>query len=70
MHIQSAPGGKVNILGGHSISYSTQKGVNVNIHFFLLRMTDTMTSQNTDLPSWDSLYEEHFQIHFNYTNFN
>jgi hypothetical protein len=26
------------------------------IQSFLLRMTDTMTSQNTDLSSWDILY--------------
>jgi hypothetical protein len=26
------------------------------IHNFLLRMTDTMTSQNVDLFSWDILY--------------
>jgi hypothetical protein len=26
------------------------------IYTFLLRMTDTMTSQNTDLSSWDILY--------------
>jgi hypothetical protein len=24
--------------------------------FFLLKMTDTMTSQNIDLSSWDTLY--------------
>jgi hypothetical protein len=27
----------------------------VHIKFFLLRMTDTMTSQNIDLSSWDTL---------------
>jgi hypothetical protein len=27
----------------------------VHIHYFLLRMTDTMTSQNIDLTSWDTL---------------
>jgi hypothetical protein len=26
------------------------------MHTFLLRMTNTMTSQNTDLSSWDTLY--------------
>jgi hypothetical protein len=26
------------------------------IYTFLLRMTDTVTSQNTDLSSWDTLY--------------
>jgi hypothetical protein len=26
------------------------------IYNFLLRMTDTVTSQNTDLSSWDTLY--------------
>jgi hypothetical protein len=25
----------------------------------LLRMTDTMTSQNIDLSSWDTLYNKH-----------
>jgi hypothetical protein len=24
--------------------------------FLVLRMTDSVTSQNTDLPSWDTLY--------------
>jgi hypothetical protein len=26
------------------------------MHTFFIRMTDTMTSQNIDLPSWDALY--------------
>jgi hypothetical protein len=26
------------------------------IYTFLLRLTDTMTSQTTDLSSWDTLY--------------
>jgi hypothetical protein len=26
------------------------------IYIFLLRMADTMTSQSTDLSSWDTLY--------------
>jgi hypothetical protein len=26
------------------------------IYMFLLRMTDTVTSQNIDLSSWDTLY--------------
>jgi hypothetical protein len=26
------------------------------IYTFLLRMTDTMASQNTDISSWDTLY--------------
>jgi hypothetical protein len=29
---------------------------NMYIYNFMLRMTDTMTSQNTDLSSWDILY--------------
>jgi hypothetical protein len=29
------------------------------IYTFLLRMTDTMTSQNIDLFSWDTLYNLH-----------
>jgi hypothetical protein len=28
----------------------------VHIHFFLLRIAGTMTSQNIDLSSWDTLY--------------
>jgi len=28
----------------------------MNIYTFLLRMTDTLTSQNNDLSSWDTLY--------------
>ena len=28
----------------------------MHMYIFLLRMTDTMTSQNTDISSWDSLY--------------
>jgi hypothetical protein len=28
------------------------------IYTFLLRMTDTMTSQNTDLSFWDTLYTD------------
>jgi hypothetical protein len=28
------------------------------IYTFLLRMTDTMTSQNTDISSWDTLYTD------------
>jgi hypothetical protein len=30
--------------------------VHVHFFFFLLRMADTMTSQNIDLSSWDILY--------------
>jgi hypothetical protein len=34
-------------------------GTHVHIYiFFLLRMTDAMTSQNIDLSSWNSLYIE------------
>jgi hypothetical protein len=29
----------------------------VYIYTFLLRMTDTMTSQNVDFTSWDTLYK-------------
>jgi hypothetical protein len=32
------------------------------IYKFLLRATDTMTSQNTDLPSWDTLYNDTLSI--------
>jgi hypothetical protein len=32
-HIQAVPGGKVNILGGHSIGHSKQKRVNVQVPF-------------------------------------
>jgi hypothetical protein len=28
-----------------------------DIYTFLLRMTDSMISQNTDIPSWDTLYK-------------
>jgi hypothetical protein len=28
------------------------------IYTFLLRLADTMTSNNTDLPSWDTLWRE------------
>jgi hypothetical protein len=84
--IQSVPGGKVNILGGHSIGHSKQKTVYMHmcsipngfrdgtvqwnscisetfrnrtrVHIqFLLRITDTMTSQNIDLSSWDFCIE-------------
>jgi hypothetical protein len=30
------------------------------IYTFLLRMTDTVTSQNIDVSSWDTLYKYHF----------
>ena len=62
MYIQGVPGGKVNIQGGYSIGHSKQKNY-MNIYpipngfrDFLLRMTDTVTSQNIDLSSWDTLY--------------
>jgi hypothetical protein len=32
-YIQSVPGGKVNILGGHSIGYSKQKSVYVHMSY-------------------------------------
>jgi hypothetical protein len=33
------------------------------IYTFLLRMTDTMTSQNIDLSSWDTVYnKERFDV--------
>jgi hypothetical protein len=38
-----------------SISETVRNRKHVHIHFFL-RMTDTMTSQNIDLSSWDTLY--------------
>jgi hypothetical protein len=35
--------------------------------YFLLRMTDTMTSQNTDLSSWDILYrQKHLTVCFTF----
>jgi hypothetical protein len=43
------------------------------IYTFLLRMTDTMTSQNTDLSSWESLYKPGLfstfgnELHLEYT---
>jgi hypothetical protein len=36
------------------------------IQTFLLRMTDTMTSQNVDLSSWDTLYIYAFLKRFDY----
>jgi hypothetical protein len=95
---QSVPGGKINIVGGHSIRHSKKKKyIHVDCitctvstgnrnsmqdlfpiqsfgtvqwsssftktfrnrtrlcaHFFLLRMTDTETSQIIDLPFWDT----------------
>jgi hypothetical protein len=39
----------------HQISETVRNKTDVHINFFL-RMTDTMTSQNIDLPSWDILY--------------
>jgi hypothetical protein len=38
-----------------SISETVRNRTHVHIKF-LLRMTDTMTSQNIDLSSWDTLY--------------
>jgi hypothetical protein len=35
-YIQSDPGGKVNILGGHSIGHSKQKSVYVYVYYFEL----------------------------------
>jgi hypothetical protein len=32
------------------------------IYTFLLRMTDTVTSQNIDLSSWDTLYTTLFSV--------
>jgi hypothetical protein len=39
-----------------SISETVRNRTHVHIHFFLLRINDTMTSQNIDLSSWDTLY--------------
>jgi hypothetical protein len=33
------------------------------VYMFLLRMTDTMTSQNNDLSFWDTLYTGRFDYH-------
>jgi len=38
-----------------SISETVRNRTHVRMHF-LLRMTDTMTSQNIDISSWDTLY--------------
>jgi hypothetical protein len=43
------------VLSGETALSQKPFGIgHVHIHF-LLRMTDTMTSQNTDLSSWDIL---------------
>jgi hypothetical protein len=39
-----------------AISETVQNRTHVHIHFFFLRMADTVTSQNTELSSWDTLY--------------
>jgi hypothetical protein len=39
----------------------------MHIYTFLLRMTDTMTSQNIDLSSWDILYIPSYRRRFKYT---
>jgi hypothetical protein len=36
----------------------------MHIYTFLLRMTDTVTSQNTDLSSWDTPYNLDTEIVF------
>jgi hypothetical protein len=50
-------GGKENI--ARQISETVRNRTHVHINFFL-RMADTMTSQNIDLSSWDSLYNVHY----------
>jgi hypothetical protein len=54
--MQSVPGGKVNILGGHSISNSEQKNVYVHVsysercqQYCLLRQDAVMHKQDTSL---------------------
>jgi hypothetical protein len=37
------------------------------IHTFLVRMTDTVGSQNTDLSSWDTLYKDSRNLHVTLT---
>jgi hypothetical protein len=37
----------------------------IYIFFFLLRMTDTMTSQNIDISSWDILYKQNDKLIIN-----
>jgi hypothetical protein len=41
-----------------SESVQIRTHVHIYVYTFLLRMTDTMTFQNTDLSSWDILYME------------
>ena len=62
---RSRAGGKDNtgrpsqttIQSNGSISETVRNRTHVHTKFFfLLRMTDTMTSQNIDLSSWDTLY--------------
>jgi hypothetical protein len=52
-----------------SISETVRNRTHVHLHF-LLRMTDTMTAQNIDLSSWDTLYThrkgQRFLIFFNW----
>jgi hypothetical protein len=46
----------------------SQKSVGIGhmcIHTSLLRMTDTTTSQNNDLYSWDTLYMENYSSDLN-----
>jgi carotenoid cleavage dioxygenase-like enzyme len=46
------------------ISESVRGRRHVHVHFLLLRMTDTMTSKNTDFISWDTLHTYiHTYIH-------
>jgi hypothetical protein len=45
-----------------SISETVRNRTRVHIYTFLLRMTDTMTSQNIKLSSWDTLYNAHFPL--------
>jgi hypothetical protein len=62
-HIQNVPEGKVNIPGGLGIGHSKQKSSYARTFtFLLLRMTDTMTSQDSDLSFWDTLYKRNSLI--------
>jgi hypothetical protein len=61
--IAHTEGGKENIARqiqntARQISETVRNRTHVHINFYL-RMTDTMTSQNIDLFSWDILYKEY-----------
>jgi hypothetical protein len=59
---RSMAGGKNNILHPSQTAMQSNGSISATgighmfIQIFLLRMTDTRTSQNIDLSSWDTLY--------------